>query len=467
MTISLLLTACGGLTTVELTADKTIITAGGIEYATITARAMINGSPASAGTIIALETNGGSFSPVSELQSTELSTLGDGTVTLKLYSGATQGSGTITATVDDDATGLSGTGSLTITFGEATGGKKPVAGTFTMTCNAVNIGALRTPLPDTTVICNLAARSRDGTSIPTSAFTPTFMAEAGSLSTGIDPDTGVQVVLYTPDVGTPKDVDPDPLIDEPSTLSITGLTHNPRDGLVTLVAIIDGEESFTDSNGNGEYDLNEQFDDGPEPFVDTNDNGIYDAEDTFQDLNGNGKWDQLNGVYDSNTKIMAIYKILWTGKLESGTGFAEIKASTASTKVPNGGSISVDAYVVDTNLNPVAAFQDNGDYAEWTLNSTGDAELAGDTSTYLSNALGFTFNKTANTELARWMILEKSFTKGKISATVRDSDPEADSAKGSFTLGLTLYSTPGPTADGGHLSQLTEQIATELSGSSE
>jgi hypothetical protein len=293
------------------------------------------------------------------------------------------------------------------------------------------------------------------------------MAEAGSLSTGIDPSTDAQVVLYKPDVGTPKDVEPDPLIDEPSTLSVTGLTHNPRDGLVTLVAIIEGEESFVDANGNGEYDTNETFEDNPEPFVDTNDNGIYDGDDTFQDLNANGQWDQVNGVWDSRTKIMAIYKILWTGKLESGSGFAEIKASTASTNIANGGSLSIDAYVVDTNLNPVAAFQENSDYAEWTLDSTADAELAGDSSAYLSNGLGFTFNKTANTELARWMILEKSFTKGKISTTVRDTDTEADSAKGSFTLGLTLYSTPGPTADGGHLSQVTEQITPVLSGSSQ
>lgn len=89
--------------------------------------------------------------------------------------------------------------------------------------------------------------------------------------------------------------------------------NNPRDNLVTMIAVTSGEEGFTDSNNNGTYDQGEVFDDLTEPFVDSNDNGTWDADERFIDINGNKIWDGKNDRWDANTLIWAEEKILWTG----------------------------------------------------------------------------------------------------------------------------------------------------------
>jgi len=69
------------------------------------------------------------------------------------------------------------------------------------------------------------------------------------------------------------------------------------------------EETFTDVNGNGEYDRgdflsvdingNGVFDpDVTETFVDDNGNGVYDEGETYDDLNGNGQYDEHEEFID-------------------------------------------------------------------------------------------------------------------------------------------------------------------------
>jgi hypothetical protein len=93
------------------------------------------------------------------------------------------------------------------------------------------------------------------------------------------------------------------------------LTNNPRDNLVSMIAITTGEEAFEDLNNNGVRDENplEPFEDLTEPFVDNNDNGTWDPKERFVDANGNGKWDGKNGKFDSITLIWVQERILWTG----------------------------------------------------------------------------------------------------------------------------------------------------------
>jgi len=91
------------------------------------------------------------------------------------------------------------------------------------------------------------------------------------------------------------------------------LTNNPRDGLVTMIAVTSGEEGFTDANNNGQWDQGEDFDDLTEPFVDSNDNGTWDPDEKFIDINGNRTWDGKNGQWDSNTLIWVQERLLWTG----------------------------------------------------------------------------------------------------------------------------------------------------------
>ena len=95
--------------------------------------------------------------------------------------------------------------------------------------------------------------------------------------------------------------------------------NNPRDNLVSMIAVTSGEEGFTDTNNNGTYDTAgpsgpaEDFDDLTEPFVDNNDNGTWDSNERFIDVNGNKEWDGKNGKWDGNTLIWRQERLLWTG----------------------------------------------------------------------------------------------------------------------------------------------------------
>lgn len=82
--------------------------------------------------------------------------------------------------------------------------------------------------------------------------------------------------------------------------SVTWRSQNPRpdDGRVTILARTVGDESFTDTNGNGIFDGNDVFNDLPEAFRDDNENGQRDPAEPFSDLNNNGVYDGPNGVYD-------------------------------------------------------------------------------------------------------------------------------------------------------------------------
>jgi hypothetical protein len=60
---------------------------------------------------------------------------------------------------------------------------------------------------------------------------------------------------------------------ERKALDGTTIVNNPRDNLVSMIAVTSGEEDFEDDNNNGQYDDGEKFVDLTEPFVDANDNG--------------------------------------------------------------------------------------------------------------------------------------------------------------------------------------------------
>jgi hypothetical protein len=89
--------------------------------------------------------------------------------------------------------------------------------------------------------------------------------------------------------------------------------NNPRDNLVSMIAVTSGEEAFDDRNNNGTWDTGESFVDLTEPFVDNNDNGTWDAGERYVDANGNGVWDGKNGMFDPVTLIWVQERILWTG----------------------------------------------------------------------------------------------------------------------------------------------------------
>ena len=464
LVLALLASACGGETEIDLRADPRSISAGGIEFATITAVAYLTGDRVGSGTQIDFETTNGSFDQAGSTTTISQSTDSSGVATVKLYSGPSEGSATVTATFYDDTSGLSATSSITVSFTAPTGTSNPVDGTFRLTCDAVNIGALREPMPDIKVTCKLTAQTVKGVVIPASALKPMFLTEAGSFTPKVDDYTGEQVFIYSPKGGgsAPRDLPPEPELNEPTYTDKNGKVRNPRDGLATLVAVVDGEEAWNDVNGNGKYDQGEPFTDTAEPFVDVDDDDTWDPDEKYLDVDGNGKWDRANGVWDGQTKIMAINKILWTGRLDNGPSTSRIDRQ--GTDIPSGDELTFKAHAVDANMNPVAAFQENQDYLEWTLTSAGDATSSDNTTPSIDNELGFLFDKAASTERKRWRILANSFTLRSFEFTVKDGyTADTDPATG-FSLTATVYCTPGPGADGYFLSQITEQLTDKVDG---
>jgi hypothetical protein len=93
--------------------------------------------------------------------------------------------------------------------------------------------------------------------------------------------------------------------------------HNPRDGIVSVIAMMAGEEGFIDKNGDGTFNQGEPFIDLPEPFVDSNDNGVQDSGEFFQDLNNDTRWNAANGLWDASTTLWTETRVVYSGKAAS------------------------------------------------------------------------------------------------------------------------------------------------------
>jgi hypothetical protein len=63
--------------------------------------------------------------------------------------------------------------------------------------------------------------------------------------------------------------------------TLTSQNFRPTSGRVNVLAYAIGEESFTDTNGNGWFDLGEPFADMRDAFVDSNENGVWDTGEPF------------------------------------------------------------------------------------------------------------------------------------------------------------------------------------------
>ena len=457
---SILGSACGE-SALNLTASKTAISAGGFESTTISASVIVDDEPR-ANARITFETSAGTFVRAGELQSTEAATGSDGSAKVELYSAAQPGPATVTAHYYDDAAGLDLSATIAITF--TTAAAAVVDGRIRFTCATSNIGALRDPLPDIKVRCTLNAQTRDGQTIGAAALQPSFRTEAGAITPLVDDSSGELVFIYSPKGGntTPRDVPPDPSTGEPSYNDLNGIQRNPRDGLVTLVAIVEGEEAYEDLNGNGRYDAGEPFTDTAEPWVDSDDDDGWATGEEFIDSNGNGRWDAGNGKWDSRTKLMAIYKILWTGKVDNTPSTSRIESF--GTDIYDGGRIELRAQVLDANINPIATFPAASDALEWVL--VGDeATTYDDTSVPVDNVYGFSFDKAANTERKRWRILSNTFTPRVMTLTVEDGSPQDGTlAKTPWTVTVKLHASPGPDGSGGYLAQRSETVGQKVVG---
>jgi hypothetical protein len=186
--------------------------------------------------------------------------------------------------------------------------------------------------------------------------TPQGLTDALGNTPGVDIKTGPP----TPHVGTATDF------------------GDPRTGVVTVIAVTQGEETFIDSNGNGlgpdvdgpgEFDPTDPELDTPEPFIDhvnlcngvpapcladpvnppvLSGNGSFDPNDRYElfiDGNGNGAWDPPNGVWDAHKPIFASTTVLFTGPTRLTVGLLQPNGSCSGNPsgftVPDGGSSPV------------------------------------------------------------------------------------------------------------------------------
>lgn len=215
-------------------------------------------------------------------------------------------------------------------------GVKPSWTGFALKCDLSNVGAFihtdgMNSLMDESIPCRAKLKDRFGNPVGLSTAV-SFRSEAGTISASVNSvpqqlsasggaadaqaNVGDIVALFNPNGVLPADVERDaptePVLDENRP------DRNPRDGLVSIIAYVAGEESFVDANGNGRYDDGEMFVDLGEPFVDSNDNSIREDDEVFIDLpdqNGvyNGRWDSGNDKWDENTTIWTETRIVYSG----------------------------------------------------------------------------------------------------------------------------------------------------------
>ena len=306
-----------------------------------------------------------------KLQPTESSTTkGEGKVTTQIIATARPASVVVVATAGDK-TAISPPIAIAGSFVSNRGITFQcghIAGT-SAAIHAINAyGPGRDLIAGTTVPCTAHVSDRNGNGIAGASVT--FLTEAGAIgpsATSVTDAVGNADVTHKTSLplpvevqpGTYKHINPDPTSPEYDTVHIPqplapdwmepwmwtknpmdvntypardpscpsgceeprradpvrpGHTNNPRDNLVSMIAVTAGEEAFIDTNNNGQFDPGtETFVDSTEPFVDANDNGTWDPGELYVDTNGNGSWTGKNGEYDGSTLIWAQERILWTG----------------------------------------------------------------------------------------------------------------------------------------------------------
>jgi hypothetical protein len=346
--VAALFAACGGTPTLELTVTPATIPGDGTSPVTVSVKLTRSGSPAD-GTVHVTTTAGSFKDATGDVTQIDL-TISDGAATAVILP-PRKGRGTIDvkATASLDGTALAKTGSVTLT---PSGG---LASALDFTCARLNIGAFVTGRTQPIhVQCTATARDASGKAIPNASIET--MAEAGRLEWITDDSTGQQNLIYTVDPGAtpPKDVDPLDATGKPATCSsaciadpnssgciepcwIDGnITHNPRDGLATLMVAVPGVKAFDDKG---------------EPFVDADDDGVRSATEQYIDYNGNGKYDPPDGT-SKERMIWRSVRIVWSGDIDISNTMHGSKLIVSSVA---GTSANLTLRLNDRNFNTVAA----------------------------------------------------------------------------------------------------------------
>jgi hypothetical protein len=275
-----------------------------------------------------------------------------------------------------------------------------------------------------------------------------FMVESScGMARTAERDTDDLVYTLTPSCD-PKDVEP--MTGEPNHME-QGIIHNPRDGLLTIVFYMAGEEGYEDSNSNGTYDPGEPFfgKDLAEPYVDVNDNGEFDMSEPYIDVDGNGEWSDANGRWDEDTIIWTKVHVLFTGRPHESVDTTRFEPSGIS--IESGGSQTLTLYLMDINHNPLAVNDDN-DRIEF--DKEGGADITSARNVNLLKTMGMEFTADGN------IIVDKFNESRDYQVTLADNDPGTPE---SVTLSTTVNWTPAPNFSG-YNSTRQEEVLGDVSG---
>lgn len=279
----------------------------------------------------------------------------DGLVSVILNSGSVAGPATIAASVTVGSTTYSASSSVV-----SIGGGIPSAAHFTLATSVRNLPGLAVVDAESTISAYLADRFGnfnvlEGTSI-------SFYTEAGAIDrAGVVDSVGKTSVIFRTQNPMPIDVTANATeianlnaYDSIFTTNYAAGTVNPRDGWATVLATVQGEESFVDANANGIYDTGEFFSDLGEPFIDRDDDGSWTLGEIYIDENGSGTYTAGNGVWDGPGCPDAgcrTSKMLFINTTLMFTGNLQCVISPVTINVPDGGSQTFDISVHDQNLN--------------------------------------------------------------------------------------------------------------------
>ncbi len=439
------LLGCAGEDSLKLTLpDGNVIGDG--ESIRIVAAIKEQGNPPADGEDVSFNTSVGSFEEYSSAVKTAVHSLtaetagGKADAVLHSFPGEA-GTGQVTASyVTINGITVSDTVSITAEGGGAASGKYFSAG-----CDPQNVSVFADAQERSAMQIRCVVRVKDirGRTIPMANISS--MVESGCGMTPIEDEEAQEEFVFSL-IPSNDPVDVEPMTGEPYHLEMNTI-HNPRDGLLTIVFYTDGQEGFTDTNGNGEYDAGESFagHDLAEPFVDVNDNNDYDSGEQFLDLDENGEWSPANGTWDPETKIWTSTRIMFTGRPHESPETTRYDPSGIS--IDDSNSQKFTLHLMDINHNPIAAHE-GSDAIELTVE--GGAQLAVD-SIPLKKVMGVEFTSDGN-------IIASSFDEDRdYEVTLEDANP-GDTTPEAVTLRTSIEWTPAPYFDNYSPTLQTEEI---------
>lgn len=311
-------------------------------------------------------------------------------------------------------------------------GGKPSGKYLAGRCDPVNVTALdangQPADPDMEIRCSLTVKDVSGKAVPIAEVRSEVEQGCTLEHDEEESEGGTHVFVLKPDC-LPFDVEP--LDNEPSHQH-QGIIHNPRDGLLTILFYVRGQEGFTDSNGNGIYDSGEGFVgyDQPEPFLDVNDNNQWDSGEFFVDNNDDGLWNPADGRWNDDTWIWTTTHIMFTGPPHESAETTHFDPPGIS--IDDAGNQTLVMYLMDQNHNPLAVNDDN-DRIEF---SAENADIDQGENQALVESMGVVFNNGS-------LNIESMNQDRSYQITLADSRPGDENPR-TVTLTPEVYSTSAP-----------------------